>query len=146
MESLKERLEKNRKPNFWEKNLAKVFSYLGLFLLLLGLGIASYDYYFVRKSIKTIGEVIRLDGGGGKLGYAPVIEYFDENQESHLFFSAVFSRPPAYAVGEKVSVYYQSENPKEASLGYSWLAILVLAGIGIVFSFFGILFQKFLFK
>lgn len=102
MDSLTERLEKNRKPNFWERNLAKAFSYLGLFLLFLGLGIASYDYYFVRKSIKTIGEVMRLAGGGGKLGYAPVIEYFDENQESHLFYSAVFSRPPAYAVGEKV--------------------------------------------
>ena len=143
-EELRARMYENRyrKPDFWERNFAKIFSFIGVALLLGSLGIAAYNYNFMRQAKQTVGEVIRLDGGAYKQGYAPVIQYFDEENMEHLYYSTEFSRPPRYRVGQKVDMYFKTTDPEDASMGFSWLAILVLGGIGIVFTFFGIIFQK----
>ncbi|HLO44084.1 MAG TPA: DUF3592 domain-containing protein [Leadbetterella sp.] len=143
-EELKARLQKGyyKKPGFWDKNFPKVFTWLGILLLLIGLGIGANDLYFIKNTTKTAGVVIRLDGGAYRQGYAPVVEYRDQNQKPHLYYHMVFSRPPQFEVGETVDIYYKNDKPDEASMGYSWLAILVLGGIGTVFLFFGILFTK----
>lgn len=143
-EELKARLQKDlyKKPGFWEKNFTKVFTWIGILLLVIGLGIGCYNFYFIQNSTKTKGVVLRLDGGAFRQGYAPVVEFLDKNQQAHLHYHMVFSRPPQYQVGEYVDIYYKSDDPENASMGYSWFPILILGGIGLVFIFFGIIFQK----
>lgn len=143
-EELKARLRKDlyRKPGFWDKNFPKVFTWIGLLLMSIGLVIGTFDLYFIQNATKTKGVVIRLDGGAYRQGYAPVVEFLDKNQQPHLHYHMVFSRPPQYQVGEYVDIYYKNNEPDNASMGYSWFPILVLGGIGIVFVFFGIIFQK----
>ncbi|MCP9757621.1 DUF3592 domain-containing protein [Lacihabitans sp. CCS-44] len=143
-EELKARLQKNlyKKPGFWEKNFPKVFTWIGTLLLVIGLGIGCYNFYFIQNATKTKGVVLRLDGGAYRQGYAPVVEFLDKSQQAHLHYHMVFSRPPQYQVGEYVDIYYKSDDPENASMGYSWFPILILGGIGLVFIFFGIIFQK----
>jgi len=143
-EELKARLRKDlyRKPGFWDKNFPKVFTWIGLLLMSIGLVKGTFDLYFIQNATKTKGVVIRLDGGAYRQGYAPVVEFLDKNQQPHLHYHMVFSRPPQYQVGEYVDIYYKNNEPDNASMGYSWFPILVLGGIGIVFVFFGIIFQK----
>ena len=144
-EELKARLqgERYRKPSFWDKNFPKAFWGLGLLLLALACFTAIHNYNFMQKATKTIGEVIRLDGGNYRQGYAPVVQYIDATGKARLFYSTEFSRPPRFEIGQKVSIYYNKKDPQDASMGFSWLFIFVLLGIGIVFTFFGIIFQKF---
>lgn len=144
-EELKARLqgERYRKPDFWDKHFAKVFWIFGLLMIVGGLALGVYNYYFMKRSIRTEGEVIRLDGGAYRQGYAPVIRYFDGKNQEHLFYSTEFSRPPQFKVGEKLDMYYLKDSPDESSMGYSLLGIGVLTGIGAVFLLLGILFQKF---
>lgn len=143
-EELKARLRKDlyKKPGFWDKHLPKAFTGVGVLMLLISLGITISDFYFLRNSEKTTGVVIRLDGGSRRQGYAPVVEYSDLEQKVYTYYHGVFSRPPSYHVGELVDIYYKTNNPTEANMGYSLLGIGVTGGIGIVFLFFGFIFQK----
>ncbi len=49
-EELKARLQKGfyKKPGFWEKNFPKVFTWIGILLLSIGLAIGAFDYLFIR--------------------------------------------------------------------------------------------------
>lgn len=145
-EELKAKLqgERYRKPSFWDKNFPKAFLAVGLVLLVLASAVAIYNYNFMRNATQTVGEVIRLDGGKYKQGYAPVIQYVDSSKKTYLFYSTEFSRPPRFSVGQKVVIYFNNDDPNQASMGYSWLFIGVLLGIGGVFTFFGLIFQKLL--
>ncbi|MCA0366049.1 MAG: DUF3592 domain-containing protein [Bacteroidetes bacterium] len=144
-EELKARLqgERYRKPSFWDKHFPKAFLYLGIALFIGGIAVGISNYVFMENSEKTVGIVIRLDGGAYRQGYAPVIEYYDNQNKAHLFYSNEFARPPRFKVGEKLPMYYKLNNPENASMGISWLAVGVLCGLGTVFTFFGVIFQKF---
>mgnify|MGYP003883774255 CR=1 FL=1 len=143
-EELKARLQKDlyRKPGFWDMNFPKVFTWLGILLISIGLGIGGYNYHFIQNATKTKGVVIRLDGGAYRQGYAPVIEFLDKTQKPHLYYHMVFSRPPQYQIGDNVDIFYHNDDPDDASMGYAWFSILILGGIGSVFLFFGFIFQK----
>ena len=143
-EQLKAKLQQGyyRKPSFWDKNFPKVFTAVGILMLLICLGIVVYNYVFIKDSEKTTGVVIRLDGGSRRQGYAPVVEYYDTGQNVHTYYHSVFSRPPQYHVGELVDIYYQKNQPDNANMGYSLLGIGVTGGLGVLFLFFGFLFQR----
>jgi hypothetical protein len=143
-EELKARLQKgyNPKPSFWLNNFPKVFTAVGILMLAICLGIATFNYSFIKDSEKTTGVVIGLDGGLRRQGYAPVVQYSDLNQTVHTYYHSVFSRPPQYQIGDVVDIYYLKDEPSNASMGYSLLGIAVTGGLGVLFLFFGFIFQK----
>jgi hypothetical protein len=145
-EELKARLEKEkaRKTPLLESKFPKLFMLVGLVMLVLGSGTALYNYNFMQNAHQTVGRVIRLDGGNYRQGYAPVVDYKDNKDNSHLFYSNEFSRPPRYTVGQQVNIYYRKNQPSDAIMGYSWIFIGVFLLLGIVFTFFGFIIQKLL--
>ncbi len=80
----------------------------------------------------TSGTVVRLeestDGDGGCCVYSPFIE-FEANGETFSFEGDNASYPPAYEVGEEVSVLYDPSNPKTAQINKwteRWLMPIIL--------------------
>lgn len=71
--------------------------------------------------------------------YAPVIKYTTKEGQEFTYCSNNSSNPPAYAVGEKVQIYYDPSNPADAAMaGISgMLGSIICGGIGIVFLLFG---------
>lgn len=143
-EELRARLQntKHQKQDFLSRNFANIFIWIGMLIFAIGLAIAAYNYNFIQNSVETEGFVIRLDGGARRQGYAPVIEYYDDKQHLQTFYSMEFSRPPMYHVGEKVKIYFKTEDPSDASMGMSWIPIMILGGIGAFFMGMGFLFKK----
>lgn len=145
-EELKARLQgyKLREKNFWERNFANIFLGVALLLLVIATGIFIENYMFMQKAIKTEGTVINLHSASRRQGYAPDIEYFTGNNVTkQIYYSQVYSRPPMYDIGEKVTIYYLENEPENASMGMSWIAIAIVGGLGVLFLFFGIMFKKF---
>jgi hypothetical protein len=145
-EELKARLQaaKFQKNDFWSRNFANIFLGVALLLLVIAAGIFIENYMFMQKAIKTEGTVINLHSASRRQGYAPDIEYFTGgNATKQIYYSQVYSRPPMYDIGEKVTIYYLENEPENASTGMSWIAIAIVGGLGILFLFFGIMFKKF---
>lgn len=67
----------------------------------------------------TTGIVTRFeessDGDGGCCVYSPVVE-FEANEQTYSFEGGTASYPPAYDVGEKVSVLYDPADPTTAQI------------------------------
>ena len=91
---------------------------------------------FVKSAARANGTVIKLvenrssDSGAT---YRPVFVFRDSREREHEINSAVGSYPPAYKIGDKVTVLYNIEEPENASLdGFFdlWLMPLVLGSIG----------------
>lgn len=135
-----------RPKSFWERNFANVFLWIGIPFLIGSVYFWIDSRDSVQKYKTTIGRVIDYEGRSRQSNrtVAPVIEYRPDDGKLRLYYHDVYSRPPAYEIGEEVTVYYDPTNPDNANLGYSWLKILVCGGLGIVFTGFGILFKKFL--
>ena len=68
---------------------------------------------------RTTGNVVRLEESnsseGGCCVYSPVVE-FTAGGQTHSFESGNASDPPAYDVGEEVSVLYDPANPETAQI------------------------------
>jgi hypothetical protein len=80
----------------------------------------------------TIGTVVRLEESdsaeGGCCVYSPVIE-FDMNGQTYSFEGDNASYPPAYEVGEEVSILYDPANPGTAQINKwteRWLFPLII--------------------
>lgn len=80
-----------------------------------------------------------MDAGDAKT-YRPVVTYVLPSGQRVKFKSLVHSNPPAYEVGEKVVVLYETTRPHEArirSFDSLWLLAVILGGLGMVFSVVG---------
>lgn len=68
---------------------------------------------------RTTGNVVRLEESnsseGGCCVYSPVIE-FNANGQTYSFESGNASDPPAYDIGQEVSVLYDPANPETAQI------------------------------
>jgi hypothetical protein len=93
---------------------------------------------FVETAARANGKIIKLvenrssDSG---MTYRPVFVFRDSDGRDHEIYSSVGSCPPAYKVGEEVTVLYNKGDPENASLaGFFdlWLMPLVLGCIGAV--------------
>lgn len=81
----------------------------------------------------TTGTVVRLEESdsseGGCCVYSPVIEFVATNDQMYSFEGDTASDPPAYEVGEEVSVLYDPTNPDTAQInkwGERWLFPLII--------------------
>ena len=125
--------------------LAWVFLTLGL----LGGGgwAASRAMAFLGRATSAEGTVVELvpststdDDGHRSTTYRPVVEFTAASGERRTFAHRVASAPPAYQVGERVTVLYDPGDVHDARIqGFSalWLLPTILGGLGAVFALVG---------
>jgi hypothetical protein len=109
--------------------------------LLIGIGLlvgAGYVYSntskFVTGARKAQGTVVALRSG------APEVKFRAHDGREVQFTSSVSSKPPSYSVGDAVEVLYRQEQPEDAEINALmtlWLGVMVLGGLGSVFSLVG---------
>ena len=116
--------------------------YIGCAVILANLFFAAFCLWgvyalFIGYSLEkngeiTTGTVTELEESssseGGCCVYSPVIE-FQANGQSYQFDGGNASYPPAYEVGETVSVIYDPENPNTAQINKwseRWLFPLII--------------------
>ena len=113
-----------------------VFVAVGLWTLVNGLR-------FRADASRAEGEVIRLEWDnrpGDRHGASPVVRYRVQDRTVE-FRGHIYSNPPAYSVGEVVSVLYPAESPDEArieSFFEQYFLPLIFGGMGLVFSVVGL--------
>jgi hypothetical protein len=81
---------------------------------------AAYTSWTLQnEGIRTTGTVVRLDERndpeGGCCTYVPVIE-FQANDQTYSFEGDNATYPPAYQVGEQVTILYHPANPGTAQI------------------------------
>lgn len=120
--------------------LTWIFGAVGVGLLI-GAGIAAtFTIQFRARSIPARGTIVDEDGGwrrGGGRSYAPVFEYTDADGQRHRARATVSSNPPAYDVGDAVTVRYDPRHPADARLDSfleNWFVATLLGGLGLVFA------------
>ncbi len=133
------------------KIVSRVFGALALIsaCTLLAFGGSCYNraVNFKKTAVEAQGTVVELkEGAGGGTDshpiYYPIIRFADKARQDHTLYSSSGSYPPAYEVGERVSVLYDPMNPKEAkvnSFSDLWLWPLLLGIMGALDLFTGLI-------
>ena len=103
------------------RSLLKGPLYLMLFGFIffgIGAGMTINQQIIGRYGLQTPGEVINLatrcDDDG--CSYAPVVRFELQNGRTMSFDSSFSSNPPAYDVGDKVTVIYLPDAPEKADI------------------------------
>jgi hypothetical protein len=119
----------------------------GICFLLLAIGFAAYEGWFLKQSSKAQGSVIAnvpiKIGTPAQSSFCPEFQYETEDGVTHVETGSACSNPPSFAVGDRVRINYlksNSANGQIDSFGAKWglvlgfgIAALVLTPIGIVF-------------
>ncbi len=111
-------------------------------LFLIVAGFIYRNVSFIRSSIRVKGTIIGYETVSEKRGpstSAPLIQFTDEKGQTRELLAKVRSNPPPGQVGDKVTLYYQSNDPSQARLGTfqeMWLHVTVLT---IIFGIFFII-------
>jgi hypothetical protein len=86
-----------------------------------------------KEGVTTTGTVVRLEESSsaesGCCVYSPVIEFTDSNNQTYSFEGDTASDPPAYDVGEEVSILYDPKDPETAQINKwaeRWLMPIIL--------------------
>ena len=126
------------------KLIFKVLSGLGIIMLL----IAGYLYFkkieFKKNALITSGQVVELveqqSSKNKKIRYVPKVSYFISGKK-YFYLSTFSSSNKIYQVGEKVIVYYDPKNINNVTLDEksSYTGILLLAGLGFVYTSLGLM-------
>jgi hypothetical protein len=92
------------------------FTLFGLLFFAIGSGLTMRQRSLEGQGIEVSGSVVALQENCGSDGctYAPEIQFTTTNGQSVQFISSYSSSPPAYEVGEDVTVVYPSDNPTNA--------------------------------
>ncbi len=127
--------------------IAIVFSIVGLVFLITSFVISIPTYLFVNKAVKTYGVVVdfQIKTTRGTT-YHPIVRFKTAAGKEIQYISWVGSSPPAYQKGEKIEIFYNSDNPHEVkinSLLSLWLLPIIFTPIGGIFFLLGILFLIF---
>lgn len=102
---------------------------MGLLFALIGIGFGVYSVAFAVGCAEAPGTVVRMVG---KEMRRPIVEY-DVQGKQFTVEGAVSSSPPAYSVGEEVTVLYRPDDPSVArinSFTECWLFPLRSAAVG----------------
>ena len=119
-------------------------------LLVIGFGALFLSYHsyektqvFVGKANQAPGQVVGLrqrDAYDDSTTYSAIVRYRDHEGHDHEFVDSFSSDPPSYHAGQKVSVLYNRENPREAQIDRGranyWLTFL-LGLLGVLFTSLG---------
>lgn len=127
--------------------IAWVFLLIGLGLLAGGGYAASRTVAFLGTAASVEGTVVELvesvsrdSDGHRSRTYRPTVEFQLGSGETRTFTSSMGSSPPAYDVGERVTVLYDPQDPGDARLQGTfalWGVSLILGGMGAIFGTVG---------
>jgi len=89
---------------------------IGLIFFGVGGGMTYYQVVFRQDALQAPGEVISLSENCDDEGcaYSPVVRFTTLDGKTAYYDSSFSSNPPEYQIGERVAIYYQSENPEKA--------------------------------
>jgi len=123
---------------------------IGLAALVFGAFLALNTRTFLSRSLEAQGDVVALEERTRiRSPHAlihPVVAFKTLSGRSVRFTSPSGSFPPESAVGDRVAVLYQAEQPEAArirSFSSLWLFPLVFGGVGAVFLFLAAVFYAF---
>jgi hypothetical protein len=130
------------------KQVYKSFMRGPVYILLFGLiffGIGSWLTYqqrtFERQGAQAGGEVTGLSSRCDSDGctYSPVVRFSTQTGGTVSFESTYSSSPPAYDVGEEVTVIYSPDNPEKAVIqGEGQLLRIIFMAVGGLVIAFGL--------
>lgn len=133
------------------KNPAAVLSRIGIFamapigLLLLALAVyvASNTNAWLKRTVEaqgTVTQMLHMTDKDGDVTYKPVVRFSTAEGKTIEFKSSFSTSPPAYRVGESVSVVYLPGEPEYAQIrGFLslWMGPMIIAIIGSIFFLIG---------
>ncbi len=131
------------------KRIYKSFMHGPIYVILFGMiffgiggGLTYRQYTLEQQGIQVQGEVTghtigNCDDDG--CSYKSVVSFKTQNGKSISFSTTYSSNPPAYDVGETVTVFYPPENPEKATIkGEGKVLRIVFMSFGGVVIFFGL--------
>jgi hypothetical protein len=113
---------------------------IAVLLLIIGVVTCNHTRNFVKSARRAQGTVIKLDEKDGSASF-PVVRFHDAKGQWHEIESSSGQNPPAYKVGDIVTVLYQSDSPKNAKINTfsdTWGLPVMLAVFGILNGVFGV--------
>ncbi|MFC5408238.1 DUF3592 domain-containing protein [Larkinella bovis] len=111
-----------------------LFFFIGVTLVGIGYGLYHSRQQLIRKGIATQGLVIDLHRvKPHEYPLAPSIRYRTADGQERVFHSSLGRNPPAYQIGEEVTLYYDPKQPDRVQLQGDYLLVYVLGGIGSIF-------------
>lgn len=125
-------------------------AFVGLIFFLIGLAVlvsGIISVFKVRRQIAetaaTSGTVVNFGKINGQRGYfyCPQVAFPDSNGNRIEFQSEFGTQPPAYQIGQTVSVIYQKNNPQKAeidSITTLWFAPGCMLVMAFAFTFLGL--------
>ena len=119
---------------FFAGFLGTLCTMVGIVFLTFACAMGVQSVRLTNGAARTEGTVIRMEQSLGQEGSAPVVRYRVEGKE-HEFKSNMQTSPPAYAVGEKVTILYQPDQPDLAGIDSffdRWALPLIFGGVGAV--------------
>ncbi len=127
---------------FGTRRLLKIMGFFFGAMSIVMLIVSFFDYVHTRRFVDiaargegTVIKLVETQNRDSGTTYRPVFAFRDSKGREHEICSSVGSCPPAYKVGEKVSVLYNAEEPENAVLdGFFdvWLMSLIFGMIGTV--------------
>jgi hypothetical protein len=124
------------------KWISGIFLIIGLGLLV-GAGFmwrsqADFAAHAARTDGTVIDTIYRSSSKGGS--YYPQVEFKAPDGSAVHFTGRTGSNPASYSRGDRVTVMYRTDNPQDAridSFFENWFGVLILGGLGAVFSLIG---------
>jgi hypothetical protein len=120
------------------RSIGWVFAGLGIVGLVVGLGLLAWSLVFYLGAERVEGTVQAL-APGNKGTRAPVVGY-EVAGRAYTYRSSYYSSPPAYRVGDKVTLLYLPDDPASCridSFFEEWGAALLCTVVGAVFGVVG---------
>lgn len=107
-----------------------------LFMGVIFAGVAGTIFYqdcaLEKNGVQVEGTVISLamsQDDDGSTSYAPVVRFISQGGREFTFTGTVYSSPPAYKTGQKVTVLYPIDQPGEAKLKGEGNLLMIIFGI-----------------
>ena len=120
-------------------NTGLIFLAIGIVILIITAKIRLNTLAFLAKAISTKGRVINLeerasndDDGRYSYSYYPVVEFSYSRGRTKQFVSKLGRNPPAFKVGQEVTVMYDPNNVESAKIGTFgelWLFTVILGSL-----------------
>jgi len=105
----------------------------GLIFFAIGFGLTYQQYNLRRNGLEAQGMVTQLVENCDDEGctYSPVVAFTTQDGRSATYSSTFSSSPPAYQVGEVVTLLYRPDNPQKALIkGEGGLFRWIFTGMG----------------
>jgi hypothetical protein len=113
----------------------KVINILKFVFGLIGAALLSGAAFWYLHTTNIMENSEKTEGVVVFAGRIPTISFLDHNENTVKFSPNISCQPPCYDLNEKVTVYFNKDNPKDATISgiIMWLGPIILGGIGTVF-------------